>query len=133
MSRMIMVGQEEHRLICYNFVQFEAFGIMDFEEAIDQIEMGHLKTKEVVIPLFTESFTVISLTGAGRKYSDNMKRIWHSIYVPAMENDDFQLSDEYELNANHERKFAMSRQRFDREKQARRLSKVLNQCPRIDL
>jgi len=130
---MIVLGQEEHMWMCYNFVQFDAFGTMSFQEAMDQINEGHLEFDEVAIPPFAEAFSVVDLTDAGRDFLRNMQKIWNEIYLPQLEGPELPLQDEYEIDPLISSEFAMSRARLELEREAGRLNKVLDRCPKIEL
>ena len=66
-----MLGQRHHLEYCYNFVQFESFGTMIFSQAIELLDEGLIDIESVSILPFLESFTVIRLTGKGRRFEKN--------------------------------------------------------------
>lgn len=133
MKKMIVLGQEEHIWMCYNFVQFDAFGTMSFQEAMDQLHEGHLKFDEVAIPPFAKAFSVVEFTDAGRDFLCNMQKIWDEIYRPQFEDPAFSLHDEYKIDPLISSEFVMSRERLELERRAGRLNKVLERCPKIEL
>ena len=133
MKKMIVLGQEEHISMCYNFVQFGAFGTMSFQEAMDQLADGCLQHEEVAMPPIAETFSVVVLTEKGREVLKNMQAIWDTIYVPMLEDPAFQLEDEYEIDPLLSSEFVMSRERLELERRAGRLNKVLERCPKIEL
>lgn len=133
MKKMIVLGQEEHISMCYNFVQFGAFGTMSFQEAMDQLNEGHLEFDEVAIPPFAKAFSVVDFTDKGRDFLSNMRKIWDEIYRPQLEDPALPLQDEYEIDPVLSSEFVMSRERLELERRAGRLNKVLGRCPKIEL
>lgn len=132
---MLVVGQRAHMQWCYDFVQFETFGVMDFNQACEYCDTGHLKIHEVRVMPLTHPLTVIELTASGRLLSRKLHKLWNTIYAPAFKADDpnWILEDLYTARQSEQMKLALSQKRFDDEIQESRLSGIIAKCPAIVL
>ena len=132
---MLVFGQEAHMEWCYDFVQFDTYGVMHFEQACEYLSSGHLKLAEVSVMPLNKTLTVIELTPSGRRVTKKVKKLWTHLYVPFFKQSDpnWTMEDAYVDNALEGNAFALSRQRFDTEKSEGRLSGIIAKCPAIGL
>lgn len=133
MKQMLIAGTPEHMEFCQDFVHFDTFGTMRFQSALEHLENGLLSYEEISVFPLSETLTVIELTSKGRKALKGFRRIWNELYLPNFKEQDWTLRDAYEVSQGSPAEFALSRERFEKERKAGKLATVIAQCPPIEL
>ena len=134
MKPLSVRSPEQHLFLCYEFVQLSTFGIMRSDDAIYHLNQDWLKLKEVSLFPLAGTLTLIELTQKGRVECNRFIKFWENGYLQALETEDpgWVLQDEYVLSKDINQVFALTQERFDREKREGRLSEVIRRCPAIE-
>jgi len=79
---MLVFGQEAHMEWCYDFVQFDTYGVMHFEKAYKYLSSGHLKLTKVSVMPLQKTLTAIELTSSGRAVTKKVKKFGRIFMFP---------------------------------------------------
>lgn len=133
MRQILVAGTREHMEFCHDLIHFETYGTLPFQKAIEHIDGGLLKFKEVSVLPLSETLTVIELTPKGRRALKALSGIWNEMYVPSLKEQDWTLQDAYEASDAAASEFALSRERFEQERKAGKLAEIIARCPPIGM